>query len=305
VAEPRATFLMAAYMAEDFVASAIESVLAQTVDDWELIVVDDGSTDRTPEIVASFADARIGLLRLERNGGQTAALNHGLANIRTLWVARLDADDVALPHRLEAQLAAAAANPGVVLVGGWADLIDESGRVVGSPRQPRGDLRRALIRTGNPIPHSCATFDAERARALGGYPATYSFAQDLPLWARLLRTGQAITLPQVLAQIRIHPAQMTRTTVALLGESMRALDEEVAPLAVTRADRRRLAAARARVRALRLLAELRRRNLRPAAGEAVRLLTAALTNWRVACDLMVHVVGALRYRSRTRRRAAP
>ncbi len=110
--------VIGAYNAERYIARAVESMLAQTYTDFELIAVDDGSTDRTAAILRSCAarDARVRVIEAAHQGISGAA-NRGIAAARQAWIARMDADDIALPHRLERQLAAAAAAPEVVLWG--------------------------------------------------------------------------------------------------------------------------------------------------------------------------------------------
>src|SRR5262245_48060647 len=97
---PAITFLMSTWNAGPHIRPAIESVLAQTEPDWRIVVVDDGSSDGTPDVVAGYADERIRLERMPENAGQTAALNHGMALVETDWIARLDQDDLAAPDRV-------------------------------------------------------------------------------------------------------------------------------------------------------------------------------------------------------------
>src|SRR5205823_8256702 len=111
---------------------AVASVLDQTHRDFELLIVDDASTDDTVATIERFGDARIRLLRNERNLGQVPSLNRGLREARGEIVARIDADDVARPTRLERQVAALDAEPRVGLVGTWLELVDERGRHVGA-----------------------------------------------------------------------------------------------------------------------------------------------------------------------------
>src|SRR5215813_11586080 len=144
---PAVSVLMSARDAAPYVRGAVESVLAQTAGDLELIVIDDGSSDATPEILASFGDSR---LRVERRAGAglTRALNRALDLARAPLVARLDADDVALPERLGRQRQYLDAHPDVGLLGTWARELDPAGREVAILRPPVDDaaIRRALIR---------------------------------------------------------------------------------------------------------------------------------------------------------------
>ena len=128
----RVSVVMATYNAKPFIGEAIESVLAQTLTDLELIVVDDGSTDATWDLLTEYArtDSRVRPLSQDHQGG-SVALNTGIAAARSDWIAILDADDVALPMRLEKQLAAASDAPHVVVCGAFAYSISSTGRVLG------------------------------------------------------------------------------------------------------------------------------------------------------------------------------
>src|SRR5947199_7441568 len=134
----RATFLMSTYNAGPYLRPALDSILAQTVDDWRLIAVDDGSSDGTRDVLAEYGadDTRVRVELFEQNRGQTAALNHGLSLVETGWVARLDQDDLAAPDRLERQLSYLRSHPGVAAVASWGDSVDDPGRKGGAFRPP-------------------------------------------------------------------------------------------------------------------------------------------------------------------------
>jgi glycosyltransferase involved in cell wall biosynthesis len=153
---PRVSVLLPVRNGARWLNKAVESVLAQTLSDLELLAVDDGSTDATPEILAGFAarDSRVRLLR-QRGVGLVAALNAGLAMARAPITARLDADDIALPHRLERQLLHLDRNGEIGLLGSWAHRIDESGRIAGrlAPAVNSAALRQVLAKS-NPFIHS-------------------------------------------------------------------------------------------------------------------------------------------------------
>lgn len=220
------TFLMPTYNGRRFIGAALDSLLAQTVADWRLVVVDDASDDGTPKLVGSYDDPRIRLVRLERNVGQTGAMNVGLDLVETPWIARLDQDDVAAPERLERQLAYVAARPRTMAVGSWADFIDEAGNVVGTFRPAAGpaEVRRELYSRSCPIAHSAALFRAEAARSVGGYPAELEIAEDYALWIKLARLGEIANVPAVLTFLRHHPEQTSHDPAAVA----RVLREELA-----------------------------------------------------------------------------
>ena len=120
--QPLITVLMATYNVEKYVVEAVESVLAQTFKDFEFIVVDDGSQDRTLEFLGHFSDVRMRVISTE-NGGLTAALNAGLQVARGKYIARMDSDDVCHPSRLESQLRDIASDDSLAMAGSWYQII--------------------------------------------------------------------------------------------------------------------------------------------------------------------------------------
>ena len=184
---PAVTVLIGAYDNERTVARAVASILAQTEQRLELIVIDDGSADRSAEAAreAIAADPRGRVLELERNLGIAGSLNEGLRAAAAPLVAIQDADDYSEPQRLERQLAALAADPGLAVVGSRMREVDAAGRDL----QPRtsfaaGEVGPVLMRF-NPIPNGCAAFRREAALALGGYDPRYRYATEYDLWLRL------------------------------------------------------------------------------------------------------------------------
>jgi len=252
----RVTVLMPVYNAGAHLAPAIESVLAQTIDDWLLLCVDDGSTDGSAEVIAGYDDPRVVLQRMPANAGQTAALNHGLGIVGTPWVARLDQDDVAAPRRLERQLAYLDEHPGSTLVGAWVDVIDEHGTTQASFRPPSDPdaVRAQLVEQleHNPFMHSAVTYSAEAARAAGGYPTTMRYAQDYGLWLALAERGEIANVPEVLAFVREHEQQTSRrrsVELQMLEECLLASERLDERLDLLPAARRRWRRSRARVEA--------------------------------------------------------
>jgi Glycosyl transferase family 2 len=205
---PAVSVVMPVRNAETYVGSAIGSICAQTLREVEVIVVDDGSTDSTAPIVREIArtDERV---RLEQAGesGIVAALNHGCALARARLIARMDADDISHPHRLERQVDVLSAVPDAVLVATSVDVIDAIGSFVGTRAAPR-DFRRAL-ESSNPVVHSTAMFRAEKFRAVGGYRAEYAYAEDYDLWLRLARVGELVWIDEPLLAYRVHATQIS------------------------------------------------------------------------------------------------
>ena len=208
---PEVSVVMAVRDAAPYVRAAVDSVLAQSVRDLELVVVDDASTDGSREIVAGRADPRLVLVRNERHLGLTRSLNRGLACARAALIARHDADDVSHPERLGRQMAALAADVRVALVGSRGRLVDASGRHVGGldrPLDPYGIRWYQMFDCA--FIHGSVMFRrAVVADALGGYDESLVWAQDWELWGRVLERHDAINLPDRLVDYRAHAASVT------------------------------------------------------------------------------------------------
>ena len=230
MAAPGVSVVMSAYNEERYLATAVDSILGQTFHDFELVVVDDGSTDGTPQVLARYDDPRLRVVR-QPNQGLTASLIHGLSLARGKYIARMDADDLAYPDRLGRQAAFLDANPAVGLLGTAFDEIDAEGRVIGRRPCPTGDaaLRRTLIRY-NPFFHSSIMLRRGPVEAVGGYRPTpkdvsvrhWDSVQDYDLWFRLARVTQLAALPEALTARRYHGANISiRRETAQLRQAVR------------------------------------------------------------------------------------
>ena len=189
---PRISCLLPVYNGEAFLEEAIKSILGQTFTDFELVVVDDGSTDSTPAILAALAakDPRVRIVR-QANGGIVAALNAGLAACRGEYVARMDADDIALPHRFQFQLDYLDAHPGCVLVGGVAKSLKSDGSIGGRTtggRHQRTDLTCFPPKIAVSM-HPLITVRREALLKVGGYRSDFPHAEDYDLFIRLSKLG--------------------------------------------------------------------------------------------------------------------
>lgn len=303
-----ATFLMSTWNAGPWIRPAIESVLAQTHENWSMVVVDDQSSDGTPAVVEEFGDERIRLIRLESNLGQTGALNCGLAEVDAAWVARLDQDDVAAPERLERQLAYVQVNPATVAVGSYADLIDEQGEVVGTFRPPTAaaDVRGALYAApmANPIAHSAVMFSTEAAREVGGYASHLTIAQDYGLWARLAELGEVASVGEVLVSLRRHPGQASGSRPSELRqlEEMIVVHSQLGDrLALAGAERREWRRAHTRLLAHRSVAAALARDWGRARSDAGHVARAAIRDPRSALQSARILMQGARNRLRRRR----
>lgn len=227
---PTVSVVMPVYNEAAYAKAAIESVLRQTLTDLELVLVDNGSTDATPEILRQISDPRVRLFRNERNLGSAVAGNQAVRNSKAALIARMDADDIALPHRLAVQVAAFAARPELALLGGQVCHVDQSGRTLlrrFAPRAvtPVGIAWQSLF--GSPFIHSTTMFRRESFEAAGGYDERMQRSADFALFSRIQATGCVANLPDVLTRLRhlerpvLHDDTYDRLVRAVIAENAR------------------------------------------------------------------------------------
>jgi glycosyltransferase involved in cell wall biosynthesis len=198
---------MPVYNARRYLAEAVESVLAQTFGDFELIVIDDGSTDGSLRILRRFErrDRRIRLVSRE-NRGLVATLNEMIAMARGDLLARLDADDVAMPERFAVQVAYLRDHPDVVCIGTQIHVIDEFGRIKynSHPGMDHDRIQELALAGECPLAHTSVMMRRGPVVAVGGYREEMEHAEDVDLWLRLGEVGRMANLPDVLAKYRFH-----------------------------------------------------------------------------------------------------
>jgi Glycosyl transferase family 2 len=206
------TVLMAVRNGERTVSEAIASILDQSFTDFEFLVVNDGSTDGTAEVLASFDDERLTVVENERQRGLTWSLNHGLALTSSAYVARQDADDRSSPDRFARQVEFLDSHPEVALVGTWYRKIDEHGRVLASQELPVDSthLRWHLI-FYSPFVHSAVMLRRSALESVGVYDESLGYAQDYDLWCRIARHFALANLDDHLVDFRVSPESMTET----------------------------------------------------------------------------------------------
>ncbi len=210
---PRVTVLMAVYNGAAYLRQAIESILTQTFRDFEFLIINDGSTDDSRAIVASYGDPRIRILDSSENIGLTRSLNRGLAAARGELIARQDADDVSHPTRLEKQVTFMDAEPEVVVVGAQARLINARGRTIrayGWEKLQSDAGLRWQIMFDSAFVHTSVMFRRSIVWGTeGGYDETFATSQDFELWSRLSRRNKLRNLPDVLVDLRQHPKSVS------------------------------------------------------------------------------------------------
>ncbi len=214
---PTVSVIMTVFNGESYLRPAVDSVLAQTFEDWELIVVDDASVDSTPSILRSYHDSRIKVMRREQNSKPAVCANWAISVANGQYIARLDADDVFLPNRLEEQVGYMNAHPDAVLVASAAYEIDEKGARVGFRPGGIGDCALKLtLAAHNPITHSSVVFRTDAARELNGYNEEKRswFSDDYEFWTRILFRGKTIVLPQPLIEYRVHSNSISADNAA-------------------------------------------------------------------------------------------
>jgi glycosyltransferase involved in cell wall biosynthesis len=209
----KVTVLMAVYNGERYLREAIDSILNQTFRDFELTIVNDGSIDRTAEIISSYDDPRIQLINNDLNLGLTKSLNKGLAVARGKYVARQDADDISEPERLAKQVAFLEAQPDLALLGTFYQEIDDLGNKISEHTLPHDCTKiRWDLLFYTPFVHSSVMFRKSIViEKIGFYNENFSYAQDYDYWCRIALSLKVANLSEYLLRYRLNPASMTAT----------------------------------------------------------------------------------------------
>jgi hypothetical protein len=203
---------MPVWNGEIYLREAMESILAQTFRDFEFLIVDDGSTDTTPDILAEYAikDPRIRIIRLE-HGGIVRALNLGVAEARADWIARMDCDDISQPTRLERQWHAIQRSPGAVFCNCHTRIIGDPGLVTHAGHFIRTKALLALrLCFQCPIVHPTVMFHKPTFLECGGYDTSEEYAEDFGLWGRFLIKGEVVGVAEPLLDFRVHRASVSK-----------------------------------------------------------------------------------------------
>ncbi len=206
IKEPLVTVLMSVYNGQPFLKQCIDSIIGQTYEKIEFIIINDGSTDKTEDIILSFKDDRIVYIRNEFNIGLTASLNFGIRHAKGDFIARMDSDDVSSPDRIMKQVNAFIQNPEYSIISSNVNLTDAEGNKI-------GELNRTYSNVGilgrifffNPIVHPSVMIKKCFLERIGGYDLSVTKAQDYELWFRMVAHGaKARVLPDRLLDHREH-----------------------------------------------------------------------------------------------------
>lgn len=215
---PKVSVLLPAYNAAEHLGKAINSILGQAFTDFELIIINDGSTDGTQELLKDFSDPRIHVIHQE-NLGLPKALNAGIKASRGTYIARQDADDISLSDRLGKQVDFLDAHPSYGLVGSWSQIMTPAGPTSRQHLHPtsNGELQARLL-VNNQFVHSAVMMRASCLNITGLYSENPKHfpPEDYDLWIKFARHFQVANLPQVLIQYLEVPTSISRTKELLI-----------------------------------------------------------------------------------------
>lgn len=210
ILNPKVSILMPVYNSENYVREAIESILNQTFFDFEFLIFNDGSVDKSSEIIKKFNDKRIKFFDYQENLGYLVRLNEGLKLAKGSYIARMDSDDISLPRRLERQVAFMDQHPDIAAAGTWARGI---GALKGTifPTESDPELLHCKLLFSNQINHPTVIM---RASVLHKnnlfYSPDYYHTEDYKMWLDISRVGKLANIPEILLDYRIHSSQISQ-----------------------------------------------------------------------------------------------
>jgi glycosyltransferase involved in cell wall biosynthesis len=211
--KPLVSIVLPVYNGKEYLREAIDSMLNQTFTDFELIIINDGSSDESANIIAAYSDPRIYSVQQD-NQGLAATLNRGIALARGKYIARQDQDDVSLPERLARQVEFLQAHPDYGMVGTWATILEGTEPTGRTHRHPEDNLRLKFeLLFDNPFVHSSVMFRASVIESVGGYSTDRDRQppEDYELWSRVARRFKVANIPGPLHVYREMPQSMSRT----------------------------------------------------------------------------------------------
>jgi glycosyltransferase involved in cell wall biosynthesis len=194
---------MTVYNGERYIREAIDSILNQTFQDYEFLIIDDCSTDNTLKIIKEYEDPRIKLIETEKNIGFIKSLNMGIALSQGEYIARQDADDISLPDRLFEEVIFLDSNPDIAMVGTARELIDEFGVTI-RDIIPKKNPNFQDICKGNPFQHSSIMIRKSILLEFGGYDERFPYCEDHALWLTISKKYKVYNIQKIICKLRIH-----------------------------------------------------------------------------------------------------
>jgi glycosyltransferase involved in cell wall biosynthesis len=221
---PAISVLMPVYNAERYVALAIDSILKQTWTDFEFIIINDGSTDNSLQILQQFADQDNRIRLISRgNRGLVASLNQGIELARAPFIARMDADDIAHPERFEQQAAFLFSHADCVVVGSWVETINETGCPIATIKTPadHATIDGQHLSGHTSICHPTVLMRRDPLIMVNGYVLEMDGAEDLDLWLRLAEIGKLANISRTLLKYRLHNQSISGSKRSLQKQLMK------------------------------------------------------------------------------------
>jgi glycosyltransferase involved in cell wall biosynthesis len=207
---PRISVILPAYNAEAYIRESIESILAQTFTDFEFLIINNASTDRTVEIIESYKDPRIKLITNPTNLGLIGSLNVGLKAARGKYIARMDHDDRAEPTRFEKEYTYLESHPDIAIVGTWSNIMDSNGKFIRIHKNPLlNNVIKYELMFGNNLTHPSIMMRREIILKEGGYDPEWVNTEDYNLYSRIIRKYPLANIPEPLLNYRVHGASLT------------------------------------------------------------------------------------------------
>lgn len=220
---PPVTVLMSVYNGLPYLPEAIDSILQQTFQDFEFLIINDASTDGSSKVLSEYAerDSRIRILTNERNMGLGYSLARGVAAATTTWIARMDADDIAVPNRLELQMDYVREHPDVDILGGYGLRIDKSGKVMTKIKVPTDPVQIYRLIWTCPLLHPTVMFRREAIVKVGSYSSKTNRNEDYDLWFRCAAAGlKFANLSITLIYYRFTDENFQRNKISVSAEQM-------------------------------------------------------------------------------------
>ena len=297
---PTVDVIVPAYNASYYIASAIRSVMAQTFQDWQLIVVDDGSTDTTAAVVESFREvlgSKLTFIRQE-NKGLPAARNTAIRNASAPYLALLDADDIWLPNRLEKSVAALEENPSAGLAYGLVTHIDEHGKLgttfTGNPRFASGRIARPIYLKEVDLPCPTMTFRRSCTDSVGLFDETMRATEDRDLWFRIALRYEVAFIPEVIALYRLSSQSMSSDLDRMLRAQLNFIQKHYGQPGIGFVARQIATSRIYKQRADGLWARSRRGDALLSSLKAVAIWPFRISNARTAGSMLLYSLGIIR-----------